>query len=63
MDANLDKFQNKILNRGADAPMSLSVQNNFVIPSVDVKVSGITLDDFLKFDVHILIYLKRRVEK
>ena len=63
MDANLDKFQNKILNRGADASISLSAQNNFVIPSVHIKVLGITLDNYLKFDLHLLIYLKRRIEK
>ena len=33
MDANLDKFQSIILNIGCDVSISLSVQDNVVIPS------------------------------
>ena len=53
MDDNLDKFQCIILNRGGDVSISLSVQDNVVIPSDHIRVLGITLEDSLKFDLHI----------
>ena len=53
MDANPDKFQSIILNRGGDVSISLTVQDNVVIPSDHIRVLGITLDDSLKFDLHI----------
>ena len=46
----LDKFQSIILNRGGDVSISLTVQDNVVIPSDHIRVLGITLDDSLKFD-------------
>ena len=53
MDANPDKFQSIILNRGGDVSISISVQDDVIIPSDHIKVLGITLDDSLKFDLHI----------
>ena len=53
MDANPDKFQSLILNRGGDVSISLSVQDNVFIPSDHIRMLGITLDDSLKFDLHI----------
>ena len=48
MDANPDKFQSIILNRCSNLP-----QDNVAIPSDRLRVLGITLDDSLKFDLHI----------
>ena len=42
MDANRDKIS-----------ISLSVQDNVVILSDHIRVLGITLDDSLKFDLHV----------
>ena len=53
MDANPDKFQIIILNRGGDVSISFSVQDNVILPSDHIKVLGITLDESLKFDLHI----------
>ena len=53
MDANPDKFQSIILNRGGDVSISISVRDDVTIPSGHIKVLGITLDDSLKFDLHI----------
>ena len=53
MNANPDRFQSIILNRGSNVSISLSVQDNVVIPSDHSRVLGITLDDSLKFDLHI----------
>ena len=53
MDANPNKFQSLILNRGGDVSISVSVQDNVVIPSDRIRVLAITLDDSLKFDLHI----------
>ena len=47
MDANPDKFQSIILNRGDNASISLTVQDNVVIPSDRIRVLEITLDDSL----------------
>ena len=60
MDANPDKFQSIILNRGGDVSISLTVQDNVIIPSDRIRVLGITLDDSLKFDLHISDMFKRR---
>ena len=49
----LIKFQSIILNRGGDVSISLTVQDNVVIPSDHIRVLGVTLDDSLKFDLHI----------
>ena len=53
MDANPDEFQSLILNRGGDVSLSLTVKDNVVIPGDRIRVLGITLDDSLKFDLHI----------
>ena len=50
---SLINFQVIILNRGGDVSISLTVQENVVIPSDRIRVLGITLDDSLKFDLHI----------
>ena len=59
MDANPDKFQSIILNRGGDVSISISVQDDAIIPSDHIKVLGITLDDSLKFDLHIADMCKK----
>ena len=59
MDANPDKFQSIILNRGGDVSISISVQDDVIIPSDHIKVLGITLDDSLKFDLHIADMCKK----
>ena len=53
MDANPDKFQSIILNRGGDVSISISVQDNVVILGGHIKMLGITLNDCLEFDLHI----------
>ena len=45
MDANTEKFQSIILNRGGDVSISISVQDDIIIPSDRIKVLGITLAD------------------
>ena len=60
MDVNPDKFQSIILNRGGDISISISVQDDVIIPSDHIKVSGITLDDSLKFDLHISDMCKKK---
>ena len=59
MDANPDKFQSIILNRGGDVSISISIQDDVIIPSDHIKVLGITLDDSLKFDLHIADMCKK----
>ena len=59
MVANPDKFQSIILNRGGDVSISISVQDDVIIPSDHIKVLGITLDDSLKFDLHIADMCKK----
>ena len=59
MDANPDKFQSIILNRGGDVSISISIQDDIIIPSDHIKVLGITLDDSLKFDLHIADMCKK----
>ena len=36
-----------------DVSISISIQDNVIIPNSHIKVSGITLGDSLKFDLHI----------
>ena len=52
-DVNPDKFQSIILKRGGDVSISLSMQDNVVIPIDHIRVLEITLDYSLKFDFHI----------
>ena len=52
MYANPDKFQSMILNHGGDISISISIQDDVIIPSDHIKVLGITLDDSLEFDLH-----------
>ena len=61
MDANPDKFQSIILNRGGDVSISISVQDDVIIPSDHITVLGITVDDSLKFDLHIADMLKKSI--
>ena len=53
MEANPDKFQSIILGRKRDMLIPISVQNDIIMPTSSIKVLGVTLDDRLKFDVHI----------
>ena len=53
MDANPHKFQSIVLGRKRDMSFSISVQENLIVPTDNIKVLGVTLDDHLKFDAHI----------
>ena len=53
MDANPHKFQSIVLGRKRDISFSISVQENLIVPTDNIKVLGVTLDDHLKFDAHI----------
>ena len=53
MDARPHKFQSIVLGRNRDISFSISVQENLIVPTDNIKVLGVTLDDHLKFDAHI----------
>ena len=53
MDANPHKLQSIFLGRKRDISFSISVQENLILPTDNIKVLGVTLDDHLKFDAHI----------
>ena len=53
MDANPRKFQSIVLGRKRNISFSISVQENLIVPTDNIKVFGATLDDHLKFDAHI----------
>ena len=55
MDANPHEFQNIVLGGKRDTSYSISVQENLIVPTDNIKVfiSGFTLDDHIKFDAHI----------
>ena len=52
MVANPDKFQCIILSRNGGVSIPLSVHNNNLYPSDEIKVLGVTLDDSLNFKFH-----------
>ena len=53
MDVNPYKFQSIVLNRGGGLSISISVQDDVIIPSDHIKVLGIILNDSLIFDLQI----------
>ena len=53
MDANADKFQSIILDRRGSPSFSLSVQDDIVVSTNSLKILGVTLDDKLKFNLHV----------
>ena len=63
MDANPEKFQSIILNKGGRVSISLSVHDNVVVPSDDISLLGITLDDSLNLILIYLICIKMHLGK
>ena len=59
MDANADKFQSIVLSRDVQPSLSISVQGNEITSENSIKVLGVTLDDRLKFDGHVVDICKR----
>ena len=55
IDANPDKFQCISLDRFGRPPISISVVENTIPSSDSIKVLGVTLDNSLQYDIHILI--------
>ena len=53
MDANPHKFQSIVLGGKREISFSVSVQENLILPTDNIRVLGVTLDDHLKFDAHI----------
>ena len=53
MDANPHKFQSIVLGRKRDTAFSVSVQENLILPTDNIKVLGVTPDYHLKFDAHV----------
>ena len=53
MVANPDKFQCIMLFRNGGASIPLSVHNNILYPTVEIKVLGVTLDDTLNFKSYV----------
>ena len=53
MDAKPHKFQSIVLGGKRDISFSVSVQENLILPTDNIRVLGVTLDDHLKFDAHI----------
>ena len=53
MDANPHKFQSIVLGGKRETSFSVSVQENLILPTDNIRVLGVTLDDHLKFDAHI----------
>ena len=52
MDANPHKFQSIVLGRKRDISLSVSFQQNLILPTDNIKVLGVTLEVPLKFDDH-----------
>ena len=53
MIANPDKFQCIMLSRNGGVSIPLSVHNNILYPTDEIKVLGVTLDDSLNFKSHV----------
>ena len=53
MDANPNKFQGIILDKDVPQSIALTAQDYEIPRSNHLKVLGVTLDDKLKFDIHI----------
>ena len=53
MDANPHTFQSIVLGGKREISFSVSVQENLILPTDNIRVLGVTLDDHLKFDAHI----------
>ena len=53
MDANPNKFQGIILGKDVPQSIALTTQDYEILLSNHLKVLGVTLDDKLKFDIHI----------
>ena len=53
MDANPHKIQSSILGRKRNTSFSVSVQENLILLTDNIKILRVTLDDHLKFDAHI----------
>ena len=47
------KFQSIVLGRKRDISFSVSIQKNLILPTYNIKVFGVTLNDHLKFDAHL----------
>ena len=53
MDANPHKFQSIVLGRKRDISFLVSVLENLILPTDNITVFMVTLDDHLEFDAHI----------
>ena len=53
MVANPEKFQSIILSRNGGVCTPISVENNDLCPTNEIKVLGVTLDDRLNFKSHV----------
>ena len=53
MVANPEKFQSIILSRNGGVCTPISVKNNDLCPTNEIKVFGVTLDDRLNFKSHV----------
>ena len=53
MDENPNKFQGIILDKDVSQSIALTAQDYEIPLSNHLKVLGVTLDDKLKFDIHI----------
>ena len=53
MDANPHKIQSIVQCGKREMSFSVSVQKNLSLPTNNIRVLGVTLDDHLKFDAHI----------
>ena len=53
LPASSDKFQCVMLSRNGGVSIPLSVHNNILYPTDEIKVLGVTLDDSLNFKSHV----------
>ena len=59
LDANPDKFQCVIMNRGGAVNVSISVHDKIIDSTDEIKVLGVLLDSKLNFNPHISSICKR----
>ena len=62
MEANPHKFQSVVLGRKRDMSFPISIQKNLIVPTNNIKVLGVTLDEHLKFDAHITNIVSQRLD-
>ena len=53
MDANPHTFQRSVLGGKRDMSFLVSIQENLILLTDNIKILRVTLDDHLKFDAHI----------